>query len=135
MKIYCDGGARGNPGPAAAAFVVKDGGGKTIYEGSEFLGETTNNVAEYSALVMALEWASEHAPRSVEIILDSELVKKQMTGEYKIRDQKLKVLAVKAKNKENAFGGAVVYRHVPREKNFEADRLVNQAIDRAAFKE
>lgn len=128
IKIYCDGGSRGNPGPAASAFAVYEGE-RLIYSESRFLGCATNNVAEYSALVMALEWVSKNVSSAVEIILDSELVKKQMTGEYRIKSSGLRELAERAKALEKASGG-VVYSHTQRAGNQEADRLVNRELDK-----
>ena len=95
LIINCDGGSRGNPGPAAAAFVVRDSG-KEIHSQSKFLGTTTNNVAEYSAVIMALDWLL-HDSRfmsldSVAFVLDSELIVRQINGVYKVKDKKLKEL-------------------------------------------
>lgn len=129
MKIYCDGGSRGNPGPSASSFVVyKDD--TIIHEDSKYLGENTNNVAEYTALVMALEWASQKAKGDVEIVLDSELVKKQMTGEYRIKNSTLQTLALKAKEYEKKIPGKVVYTHTLRAGNPRADYLVNDTLDK-----
>jgi ribonuclease HI len=132
MKLYCDGGARGNPGPAAAAFVVRDDKEKILFKGSEFLGVATNNVAEYRALIAALDWAGNNASEDVEVILDSELVKKQMTGEYKVKDAALKVLAMRAKKLERLIVGNVRYTHTPRKGNSAADSLVNTTLDERA---
>lgn len=134
MKIYCDGGARGNPGPAAAAFVVYSEEGDEVYKASKFLGESTNNVAEYSALIMALTWVASNATEKIEIVMDSELVKKQMTGEYRIKNYRLQVLAGRAKKLESSVGQVVVYKHVPRSDNRVSDQLVNDALDEAGRK-
>lgn len=128
IKIFCDGGSRGNPGPSASSFVVyKDE--EIIHEGAKFLGVNTNNVAEYTALVMALDWASQNNIETVEIVLDSELVKKQMTGEYKIKNPTLQSLALKAKEYERKIPGKVIYTHTLRAGNPRADFLVNQTLD------
>src|SRR3989344_2581846 len=100
MKIFCDGGARGNPGPAAAAFVAYDSAGNLIHKASRFLGNATNNVAEYESLIMALDWLCGNQHEKVEIMLDSELVTKQMRGEYKIKNAALQILAGRAKELE-----------------------------------
>ncbi len=128
MEIFCDGGARGNPGPSAAAFVVFEND-KAVYQESRYLGVNTNNYAEYTSLLMALEWINKNANSDVKIILDSELVKKQMTGEYKIKSNTLRSLAVKAKYLERKFKYSITYKNVLREKNQQADNLVNQALD------
>lgn len=128
MEIFCDGGARGNPGPSAAAFVVFKND-KAVYQESRYLGVNTNNYAEYTSLLMALEWINKNANSDVKIILDSELVKKQMTGEYKIKNNTLRLLAVKAKHLENKFRYSITYENVLREKNKHADNLVNQTLD------
>lgn len=130
MKIYCDGGSRGNPGPAASAFVVVNENDDTVYKKGQFIGTATNNVAEYNALILALSWVLENASGDVEIVLDSELVKKQMTGEYRIKDLKMKSLASEAKSLERRFSGKVTYVHTKREGNKEADSLVNSALDK-----
>jgi len=128
VEIFCDGGARGNPGPSAAAFVVFKND-KAVYQESRYLGVNTNNYAEYTSLLMALEWINKNANSDVKIILDSELVKKQMTGEYKIKNNTLRLLAVKAKHLENKFRYSITYENVLREKNKHADNLVNQTLD------
>lgn len=130
MKIYCDGGARGNPGPSASSFVVFDSNNILIYKDSKYLGVATNNVAEYTALIMALEWVKHNAKQNVEIVLDSELVKKQMTGEYRIKNITLQGLAMRAKKIEKEIGFNVSYLHTPRKGNPIADALVNETLDR-----
>lgn len=131
MKIFCDGGSRGNPGPAASAFVVYQNGDEDnpVHKEAKFLGATTNNVAEYTALIMALEWISSNASGDAEIILDSELVKKQMTGEYRIKNENLKALAAKAKALEGKNRFSIKYTHTLREGNDVADALVNTSLD------
>lgn len=131
IKIFCDGGSRGNPGPAAAAFVVEDGG-KVIAKGSKFLGVATNNVAEYSAVVLALSWLENNSVKNdqnVVIILDSELVSKQMSGLFKIKNENLRSYFLSAKKIERKIGAKVTYETVRRTKNILADHLVNQTLD------
>jgi len=128
LIIYTDGAARGNPGPAGAGAVASDESGNVVDEACRFLGEATNNVAEYSALVLALERAGELGARQVEIRADSELVVRQMKGEYKIRNEKLRELAGRVARLARGFD-EVRYVHVRREYNRAADRLANRAID------
>lgn len=129
MKIFCDGGARGNPGPAASAFVVYDSSDKLVFKNSRFLGHATNNVAEYTALIMALSWLTQNQKEATEIILDSELVKKQMTGEYKVKSPALQSLVARAKALEEKLPFAVEFVHTLRVGNSKADALVNQTLD------
>lgn len=131
MKLftYTDGGARGNPGPAAAGVVIKDENGRTLDSYGEFLGEQTNNFAEYSALISALKRAKELGATEVECRLDSELVTKQMLGQYKVKDPGLQKLFIQAYNASTAFK-KVTYHHIFRESNKEADRQVNETLDK-----
>ncbi len=131
MKLitFTDGGARGNPGPAATGIVIKDENGHTLDAYGEYLGEQTNNFAEYSALISALKRAKELGATEVECRLDSELVTKQMRGEYKVRDLGLQKLFVQAYNASTAFK-KVSYHHIFRESNKEADAQVNQTLDK-----
>jgi ribonuclease HI len=130
MIIYCDGGSRGNPGPAAAAFVAYDNKNIKIYEDTKFLGTATNNTAEYNAVLLALEWLSENGTDDVQIVLDSELVQRQLTGRYKIKNQNLFNLANKAKELIKNFDFDISFTHTLRTGNSEADRLVNVCLDR-----
>ena len=133
IYVYCDGGARGNPGPAASAFVAIMNE-KIIHRGSKYLGEATNNVAEYEAVVLALSWLSKNYKKvndlKVIINLDSELVTKQMSGLYKVKNLKLKELYVEGKNFESKLPTKVEYRWTPRNKNKLADFLVNKELDK-----
>lgn len=126
--IHSDGGARGNPGPAAIGVVISCSG-KVIATISKCIGETTNNQAEYQAVIAGLEKALELKVKDVECILDSELVVKQLNHEYKVKNKELASLFVKAYNISLNFN-KVVFRHVRREENKAADRLVNQALDK-----
>lgn len=128
VKLFTDGGARGNPGPAGIGVVIKDGD-KIILEANEYIGETTNNQAEYKALILGLEKAKELKAEEAECFLDSELVTKQMNGEYKVKNKELAPLFVKAWNLSLGFK-KIIFKHIYRENNKEADRLVNEAIDK-----
>lgn len=132
LKIFCDGGARGNPGPAAGAFVAIDKN-KVIKKSSIFLNETTNNVAEYEAVILALSWVAGNSStlsyETIIFVLDSQLVAKQLTGEYKIKTLHLKKLATKAKALEKKINKRIFYKNVRRDKNKLADSLVNKSID------
>lgn len=132
LKIYTDGGARGNPGPAAIGVVVYHGE-QLITTLSEYIGITTNNEAEYKAVIAACKWLeqSEIKPTKIEFFLDSELVVRQLTGVYKISKPHLQALAVQV-NQALAAIPAVTFTHVPRVQNKEADALVNQALDQTA---
>lgn len=129
LIIYSDGGARGNPGPAAIGVVV----GSKKY--GEYIGETTNNVAEYKALIFALEKAKQLLGKAqakqtdIEANLDSELVVRQLTGEYKTEDEKLQPFFMEIWNLRLDFK-SVKFRHIPRENNREADALVNAVLDK-----
>ncbi len=128
LTTYTDGGARGNPGPAAAGVVIKDHTGKTIAGYGEYLGRQTNNYAEYAALISALKKSHELGAAEVECVLDSELVTKQMNRIYKVKEPGLQKLFIQAYNLASAFK-KVSYRHVLREKNKEADAWVNKTLD------
>ncbi len=131
MKLitYTDGGARGNPGPAATGVVIKDEAGHTIDAYGEYLGEQTNNFAEYSALISALKRAKELGATEIECILDSELVTKQMQGFYKVREPSLQKLFIQVYNTAAQFK-KVKYKHTLRENNKEADAQVNKILDK-----
>ena len=131
--VNCDGGARGNPGPAAAAFVVTDNGKNTLYKGAKYLGESTNNVAEYSAVLLALEWVFENKKKlktkTFSFLLDSELAVNQLNGVYKIKNTKLKEMVKKIRELLEDIGQPVYFSHVARENNALADILVNNTLD------
>lgn len=126
--LYTDGAARGNPGPAGAGVVLSDGKGKVIFEWSKYLGEATNNQAEYTALSEGLRKALDFGFSRVYISLDSELVVKQVKGEYKIKNEGLKPHFKNVMKLLEQFKSYTI-RHIPREENKEADRLANKAID------
>ncbi|MHB8511992.1 MAG: ribonuclease HI family protein [Actinomycetota bacterium] len=125
---YTDGGARGNPGPAGIGVHITSTSGRTLEDVSEAIGRTTNNVAEYTAVIRALETAKELGARRVLIRADSQLVVEQMKGTYKIKHPNLKPLAAKVASLVRSFD-SVQFEHVRREKNKKADALVNLAID------
>ena len=131
VVVHVDGGARGNPGPAAAAAVLRDAAGTVLDEATEVLGETTNNVAEYRGLLLGLARARALGASEVEVVNDSELVAKQVNGEYKVKHQAMKPLHAEALRALGAFDRWTV-RSVPRAQNADADALVNQALDAAA---
>lgn len=138
LTIFCDGGARGNPGPAASAFVAQEEDGKEIYKKGLYIGEATNNVAEYAAVLSALAWLKDFGNldnySKIVFILDSELVKKQLSGEYKIKNATLAGYAIKIKKILAGISKPIIFLHVLRAKNKDADALVNEALDKALFK-
>jgi len=130
LVVHVDGGARGNPGPAAVAAVASTPDGDVVGERNEYIGEATNNVAEYRAVLLALELARELGAGEVEIVNDSELVARQIGGEYKVKHAGLKPLFAKTMEKLRGFDAWSV-RTVRREHNARADELVNEALDEA----
>lgn len=143
LTIFTDGGARGNPGPAAVGVVIKDETGQILASISRTIGETTNNVAEYRGVMAALEWLrnkpitqSTNNPINqssnqliIQFFSDSKLVVNQLNGLFKIKENHLRELLLKVRQLEQEVGGNIYYNLVPREKNWEADRLVNKALD------
>jgi ribonuclease H / adenosylcobalamin/alpha-ribazole phosphatase len=129
-RLFTDGGARGNPGPAAFAYVLETEDGTVLDARSEAIGIATNNVAEYRALVAGLERAVEAGVSGLEVVSDSELLVKQMRGEYRVKNSVLRDLSVEAARLARAIG-PVTYTAVRREHNELADRLVNEALDAA----
>ena len=133
--IYTDGGSRGNPGPAALGIVIQDTSGKLIKEYGEALGVRTNNEAEYEAVIFALKKVKalfgkeKTKTMALDVRMDSELVMKQLTGQYKVEEEKLFPLFIKIWNLKMDFG-SITFMYVPREKNKDADRMVNEALDR-----
>jgi ribonuclease HI len=127
-RLFTDGGARGNPGPAAAAYVIETEDGTVLAAHGEAIGVATNNVAEYRALVAGLEKARELGLGELEVVSDSELLVKQMRGEYKVKNQALRELSLRAASLARELGD-VRYTAVRREHNELADRLVNEALD------
>ena len=129
-KLSTDGGARGNPGPAAFGYVLEAEDGTVLAAHGETIGIATNSVAEYSALIAGLEKALELGVTDIEVVSDSELMVKQMTGEYRVKNEALRELSMRAARLARQIG-AVDYTAVRREHNELADRLVNEALDSA----
>ena len=133
MVVNVDGGARGNPGPAAIAAVVATPGGETVIERrGEAIGRATNNVAEYRALLLGIELARALGAREVELVGDSELIVKQVKGEYRVKDAGLRAPARAGPRTRSSGFERWSIRHVRREQNAAADRLVNETLDEAA---
>lgn len=126
---HIDGGARGNPGPAGYGVVLEDQNGRRVAGLSQYLGHRTNNYAEYSGLLAALQYALEHGPKALKVISDSELMVRQIKGVYKVRNAGLQELYEKAQQMMRQLGWFEI-GHVLRESNREADRLANEAMDR-----
>lgn len=135
IHVYTDGGARGNPGPAAIGVSIKDDKDNIIQEYGEAIGKKTNNEAEYEAVIFALTklkhlFGKSHL-KNTDIILhtDSELIERQLNGKYKIENEKLQPLFLKVWNLKLNFG-SIIFKHIRREKNKDADRMVNEALDK-----
>lgn len=131
LIIYTDGGSRGNPGPAAIGGVIMNRDKKVIEKVKRYLGEATNNQAEYTAMKETLEHALQYNPTEIDCFLDSELVVNQMNGIYKIKDPELK--KIHNQIQDLIFMRIVRFTHVPREQNKLADKLVNEALDEALW--
>jgi ribonuclease HI len=123
-----DGGSRGNPGPAAYGVVIRDPRGEIVARLKKYIGQTTNNVAEYFGLIAALDYAETHSVRALRVLSDSELMVKQLRGQYKVKSEDLKPLFERAKKMSQSLESFRI-EHVYREQNREADALVNQAMD------
>jgi ribonuclease HI len=130
VTVNVDGGARGNPGPAAIGVVVRDADGEIVEAVGETIGPATNNVAEYRALLRGVELAAAHGATELELIGDSELVVRQIEGRYKVKHADMKELHGRAKAALADFDNWSI-RHVKRAQNADADRLVNEALDNA----
>ena len=128
VVVHVDGGARGNPGPAGVGVVATDVGGRELARANDFLGVATNNAAEYRAVLLGLDVAHALGAREVEIVNDSELVARQLAGDYRVKSADLKPLYEAARKRLEQFGRWSI-RSVPRERNETADTLVNEAID------
>ena len=128
LTVHVDGGARGNPGPAAIAAVVSDVNGELLTEASQVIGRATNNVAEYRALLLGIQTALELGADELDLVGDSELIVKQVRGEYKVKNADLKPLHAEVRAALSGVPSWTI-RHVRRELNVEADRLVNEALD------
>jgi ribonuclease HI len=130
VTVNVDGGARGNPGPAAIGVVVRDADGAVVEAVGETIGKTTNNVAEYQALLRGIELAAANGATEVELVGDSELIVRQIEGRYKVKNEAMKELHAQAKKALAEFDNWSI-RHVKRAQNSDADKLVNQALDNA----
>ena len=128
LRLFTDGAARGNPGPAGLGLVLEDDQGMRLWGGHRYVGTATNNQAEYLALIEGLKEAGRWKPERLEVYLDSQLVVEQLAGRYRVKNSDLRDLHSKALALLNGFADAVV-SHVPREKNRGADALANRAID------
>jgi len=126
--LFTDGGARGNPGPGAAGVILENTSGKIVREARKYLGECTNNEAEYSALIIGLKIANEASAKDIVCCLDSELLVRQLNGIYKVKSLNLKPFYEKVKTLEKSFD-KVVYSHIARSRNSRADKLVNEVLD------
>ena len=132
VVAFIDGASRGNPGPAAIGVVLQESGGKVLKDLSVRIGVATNNVAEYYALIFALQEAMIMKVSELEVFTDSELVARQFSGQYKIKESSLQVLFLLVKHLREGFG-QLTLTHVPRERNKIADRLANQALDQGSL--
>lgn len=136
LIIHTDGGARGNPGPAAVGVVI-DQEKKRLAEFAKTIGETTNNVAEYTAVIEALKWLKNNGRHfagdtTIQFFLDSNLVVQQLNGKFKVKEPRLRDLLFTVRALEQEVKGEIHYRAVPREQNRRADFLLNQALDKRA---
>lgn len=134
LNIYTDGGARGNPGPAALGVYIENDKGEVLAGIGKQIGHSTNNIAEYSAILEGLDWVIERRDKMpslsrINFYMDSNLAASQLNGLFKIKNAKLRELLFKAKEKETQIGRPIYYFHVPREQNKKADKLVNMALD------
>src|SRR5579859_2341544 len=133
FTAHCDGGSRGNPGPAGFGAVVEDGQGRIVARLSEYLGKQTNNYAEYSGLLAVLKWAAQHGARRLRVVSDSELMVRQMNGQYKVSNPGLRPLWEEARRLARGLD-AFEISHTLRAGNAEADHLANEAMDRGMGK-
>ena len=133
FTAHCDGGSRGNPGPSGYGAVVEDPHGRVVARLSEFLGVQTNNFAEYSGLLAVLQWAIEHNAKRLRVVSDSELMVKQMKGQYKVASPVLRPLWEEAKRRASRLDRFEM-RHTLRGGNKEADKLANAAMDKGMWK-
>ncbi|MFH1186653.1 MAG: ribonuclease HI family protein [Candidatus Levyibacteriota bacterium] len=134
ISIFADGGARGNPGPSAIGFYIEGSSGEEIISIGKKIGIATNNVAEYTAILEALDWICQNKEKiennaKLDFYLDSQLASSQLSGLYKVKNSKLRELIFSIRQKEAELGIDVSYNHIPREKNEKADKLVNLALD------
>ena len=133
ISIFTDGGARGNPGPAALGVFIEDENNVELARIGKTIGEATNNVAEYKAIVEGLDWALENKLKqnieSINFYMDSQLACSQLTGLFKVKNPRIREFVFEIRQKEAELKVPIFYTHIPREKNFRADYMVNQALD------
>lgn len=134
LFVFTDGGARGNPGPSAIGVYIANDKGKEIAKIGKRIGHATNNIAEYSAILEALSWIEENRDlfdkdSKISFFMDSELATSQIAGVYKVKNDKIRELLFKIRVKEKELGLSITYKHIRREENKKADRLVNLALD------
>ena len=133
IVVFTDGGARGNPGPAALGVFIQDENGKELTRIGKAIGEATNNVAEYSAIVEGFNWLLENKQRlkieKVNFYMDSQLACSQLNGLYKVKNPKIREFVFEIRQKEVELGAVIIYAHIRREQNTKADFMVNQALD------
>lgn len=133
IQIFTDGGSRGNPGPAAIGVYISDDNNKELERIGKKIGEATNNVAEYSAILEGLAWAlankSKHDIQEVHFYMDSQLAYSQIVGLYKVKNERIRTFIFEIRQKEAELGTPVFYNHILREKNKKADLMVNLALD------
>ncbi len=131
--VFTDGGARGNPGPAALGVFIKNDKNEILAQIGKYIGETTNNVAEYSAIIEALNWIIKNKDTAgadrIYFYMDSQLAYSQLVGIYKIKNDRIREMMFEIRKKEKEIGTPIYYNHVPRERNKQADALVNLALD------
>ncbi len=134
LNIYTDGGARGNPGPAGIGVVIKDQNNNLLHQFGHTIGKATNNVAEYQGVIFALEHliTNNFKPTIINFYLDSTLVVNQLNGLWKVKDSNLRKLVIKVRQLEADLKAQISYTSIPREKNSQADSLLNQALDSSA---
>ena len=135
LSIYTDGGARGNPRPAAIRVYITSEQGKLIAEIGKKIGDQTNNVAEYRAILEALDWVGKNIQKfsnllRINFFMDSNLAASQLNGIYKVKNPNLRILLFEIRQKEAELNLPISYVHIPREKNIKADKLVNMALDK-----
>ena len=131
LNIFTDGGSRGNPGPSAIGVVIKDLQGKTLHQFGSIIPNGTNNVAEYQGVIFALKYliSIQASPSSIDFFLDSSLAVNQLNGLWKVKDSNLRMLVIKVRELEGKLETKIKYHAIPREKNSEADALLNIALD------
>ncbi|MFC1627198.1 ribonuclease HI family protein [Patescibacteria group bacterium] len=140
LNIFTDGGSRGNPGPAAIGVVIKDESGNLLHQFGKTIGKATNNIAEYEGVIQALQWLVDNrnnlphlsrACRGISFFLDSALVANQLSGLWKVKDANLRKKVIQVRELEGTLSLPIKYTPISREKNYQADALLNQALDKA----